>query len=186
MRRRARPFESGAIVLHVAERSEALMPSDPQPRARHAVDVRRAQLDRAADPEPAEIDLFYPSEDGPGAPAGGGRGGPAAARRTRRCLDGRDYLEDRFTAADLLMTTVLRILRHTDLVASGRRSRPIAALRGAPGLQKALADQMAAFAENAPPDRRARGMRCAGRGGVRAPADPARTDAQRTLPARFA
>jgi len=34
-------------------------------------------------------------------------------------LGGRDYLEDRFTAGDLLMTTVLRILRHTDIV-SGR------------------------------------------------------------------
>jgi glutathione S-transferase len=31
-------------------------------------------------------------------------------------LGGRDYLEDRFTAGDLLMVTVLRILRHTDLV----------------------------------------------------------------------
>ena len=27
-------FESGAIVLHIAERSEALMPSDPHARAR--------------------------------------------------------------------------------------------------------------------------------------------------------
>ena len=34
-------------------------------------------------------------------------------------LGGRDYLEDRFTAGDLLMTTVLCILRHTDIV-SGR------------------------------------------------------------------
>jgi glutathione S-transferase len=34
-----------------------------------------------------------------------------------RSLDGKKYLEDRFTAADLLMTTVLRIPRHTYLVA---------------------------------------------------------------------
>jgi glutathione S-transferase len=34
-------------------------------------------------------------------------------------LDGRDYLEDRFTAGDLLKTTVRHILRHTDIV-SGR------------------------------------------------------------------
>jgi glutathione S-transferase len=32
-------------------------------------------------------------------------------------LGGRDYLVDRFTAADVLMTTVLRLIRHTDLVA---------------------------------------------------------------------
>ena len=32
-------------------------------------------------------------------------------------LDGRDYSLGRFTAADILMTTVLRLIRHTDLVA---------------------------------------------------------------------
>jgi len=31
-------------------------------------------------------------------------------------LGGRDYLLGRFTAADILMTTVLRLIRHTDLV----------------------------------------------------------------------
>jgi glutathione S-transferase len=41
--------------------------------------------------------------------------GRFAARSER--LDGRDYLLDRFTAADILMTTVLRLTRHTDLVA---------------------------------------------------------------------
>jgi glutathione S-transferase len=66
-------------------------------------------------------------------------------------LDGRDYLEGRFTAADLLMTTVLRILRHTDLlsqfsVLQAYRRR----CEARPAFQKALADQMAAFARNAP------------------------------------
>ena len=32
-------------------------------------------------------------------------------------LDGRDRLEGRFTVADWLMTTVLRIARHMDLIA---------------------------------------------------------------------
>ncbi len=41
------------------------------------------------------------------------RGSP---HRTEAWL-ARDYLEDRFTVADLLMTTVLRIPRHCDLVA---------------------------------------------------------------------
>jgi glutathione S-transferase len=36
-------------------------------------------------------------------------------------LGGRDCLEDRFTALDLLMTTVLRILRHTDIVSAVSR-----------------------------------------------------------------
>ena len=31
-------------------------------------------------------------------------------------LEGRDYLEEQFSAADILMATVLQALRHTDLV----------------------------------------------------------------------
>jgi glutathione S-transferase len=33
-------------------------------------------------------------------------------------LGGRDYLEDRFTAWDLRMTTLLRVLRHPDIVSA--------------------------------------------------------------------
>ena len=68
------------------------------------------------------------------------------------CLDGRAYLLDRFTAADLLMTAVLRQLRNTELLAE----MPVLdAYRlhceARPAFRKALADQMAPFAENAPP-----------------------------------
>ena len=62
------------------------------------------------------------------------------------CLDGREYLVERFTAADVLMTTVLRILRHTDLV---DEHRALAAYQqrceARPAFAKALADQLAAF-----------------------------------------
>ncbi len=59
---------------------------------------------------------------------------------------------DRFTAADLLMTTVLRILRTTDLVAR-RPSLEAYRLRGEarPAFQRALEAQMQTFAANAPP-----------------------------------
>jgi glutathione S-transferase len=36
-------------------------------------------------------------------------------------LGERDYLEGRFTVGDLMMTTVLRILNHTDIVTSDKR-----------------------------------------------------------------
>jgi glutathione S-transferase len=69
----------------------------------------------------------------------------------RDWLDGRDYLEGRFTAADLLMTAVLRILRHTDLVA---QIPELEAYRlrceARPAFRKALDDQMATFAAHAP------------------------------------
>jgi len=62
-------------------------------------------------------------------------------------LDGRDYLEDRFTAGDLLMTTVLRTLRHTDIV-TGRP--PLKAYQerceARPAFRKALADHLRPFA----------------------------------------
>ena len=141
-------FESGAIVLHVAERSEALMPSDPKRQAR----VKTWMFAALNTMEPriqnlAEIDLFHAEE----AWAKLRRPAAVEAANARLAslagwLGGRDYLEDRFTAADLLMTTVLRVLRHTDLVT---RMPVLEAYRlrceARPAFQKALADQMAAF-----------------------------------------
>jgi glutathione S-transferase len=67
---------------------------------------------------------------------------PAAA------LDGREHLTGSFSAADILMTSVLRILRHTDLVAE---QPALAAYKerceARPAFKKALADQLATFAD---------------------------------------
>jgi glutathione S-transferase len=70
-----------------------------------------------------------------------------------RFLGDREHLvADRFTAADLLMTTVLRILRNTDLVAQ-RPTLDAYKRRGEarPAFQKALDAQLAAFAKHTPP-----------------------------------
>jgi glutathione S-transferase len=66
-------------------------------------------------------------------------------------LDDRDYLEGRFTAGDLLMTSVLRILRHTELLAGfpvldTYKKR----CEARPAFQKALADHMTLFAAGPP------------------------------------
>jgi glutathione S-transferase len=66
-------------------------------------------------------------------------------------LERREHLEDRFTAGDLLMATVLRILRDTELIAK----RPaldgyVRRCEARPAFQRALADQLAPFAANAP------------------------------------
>jgi glutathione S-transferase len=67
-------------------------------------------------------------------------------------LGDRDYLEDRFSAGDLLMTTVLRNLRHTDVVAQFPKLDAYRArCQARPAFGKALAAQMAAFARSAPP-----------------------------------
>lgn len=141
-------FESGAIVLHIGEDCEALLPRERQQRARATAWVLAA-LNTVEVPvtELATIDLFHPDEEW----ARLRRPGVEQAVRARldqlsRWLDGRDYLEGRFTAGDLLMTTVLRGLRHTDIVASypnldAYKKR----CEARPAFQKALRDQLAAF-----------------------------------------
>jgi glutathione S-transferase len=151
-------FESGAIVLHIAERSKALMPADTNGRARviawlfaalnsiepdimHLVtiDIFNTGQEWAKLRRPAAVDMVK-----------------ARLACLRDWLGDREYLENRFTAADLLMTTVLRILRHTDLV---KEIPELEAYRlrceARPAFRKALADQMATFAENAPKEQEA-------------------------------
>jgi glutathione S-transferase len=145
-------FESGAILMHIAERSNALMPSDADERARMTTWMFAAL--NSVEPSIQNltaIDLFHPQESWakerrPGAL------NAAQARLTAlaKWLDGRDYLEDRFTVADLLMTTVLRIPRHIDLIA---QMPVLEAYRlrceARPAFKKALAAQMADFVDEA-------------------------------------
>jgi len=146
-------FESGAIVYHIAQRSEALGPRDAEGQAR-MVTWMFAALNTI---EPyvsnlATIDLFCPNE------AWAKERRPAVVemllgrlRTLSAQLEGREYLENRFTAADLLMTTVLRGLRHTDIV-KGFPVLETYRLRceARPAFGKALADQMSVFAQNTP------------------------------------
>jgi glutathione S-transferase len=117
-------FESGAIVLYIGERSEALLPKGPVARA-HATQWLIAALNSI---EPflmnvALIDLFYANEEWAKLRR------PGAVDFAKRRLDGlskslgdKPFLHgDRFTAGDLMMTTVLRILKHTDIVTSDKR-----------------------------------------------------------------
>jgi glutathione S-transferase len=111
-------FESGAIVLHIGERSEALLPADAGARAR-ATQWLIAALNSL---EPhlmnvAVLDLFHADQEWARLRR------PSAiefARHRLRCLadalGNKPYLDGAtFTAGDLMMTTVLRILpEHID------------------------------------------------------------------------
>jgi glutathione S-transferase len=141
-------FESGAIVIHIAERSDALMPSDPNGRARTCAWIFAAL--NSVEPQIqnlAELDLFHAREAW--APMRRPMAAEAVQKRlaaVENWLGDRDYLEDRFTAADLMMTTVLRILRHTDIVSD----RPVlkeyqARCEARPAFQKAMADHLRPF-----------------------------------------
>lgn len=148
-----RLFESGAIVLRVAERSETLLPGDPAARAR-AVEWLFAALNTIEPPiaHLASIDLFYPDEEWaklrrPGAEAAVRKrlAELAAALGDKAWLDGA-----RFTAGDLMMATVLRILRHTGLVAEQPALAAfLARAESRPAFVRALDGQMADF-ETAP------------------------------------
>lgn len=142
-------FESGAIVLHVAARSETLLPADPHARAR-ATAWLFAAIDTIgpAVQQLAVIDLFHADQEWarlrrPEVEA-------TARRRLRELADRlgeREFLEDRFTAGDLMMATVLRSLRHTDLVAAeANLAAYLERCQARPAFQRALAGQMSAFA----------------------------------------
>lgn len=141
-------FESGAIVLRIAERSENLLPGDPAARAR-AIQWLFAAVNTIEPPitHLAGIDLFYAGQEWaklrrPEAEASVSRrlGELAAALGDGSFLDG-----SRFTAGDLMMATVLRILRHTDLVAQAGLADYLARCEARPAFQRALAGQMAGF-----------------------------------------
>lgn len=148
-------FESGAIVLHIAERSPALLPHAPAGRAR-AIAWLIAALN-SVEPrimELAIIDFFHPEAEW------GRLRRPEVERMTRRRLEhlsawlgDKDYLEGSFTAGDLMMATVLRGLRHTELVAEHKNLADyLARCQARPAFERALAAQLAAFEKNAPAD----------------------------------
>ena len=138
-------------MLHIAEQSEALAPADAAGRARTRTWVFAA------------LNSIEPAIDGLGdidreaGEAWAVARRPAALAFVHKRLDeleawlgDRDYLEGQFTAGDLMMTTVLRNLRQTDIVAA----RPVLAAYQArcearPAFKKALADHMRPFKANA-------------------------------------
>jgi glutathione S-transferase len=146
-------FESGAIVLYIGERSEALLPKDAGAKAR-AIQWLVAALNSI---EPfvmnvALIDLFYANEEWarlrrPGAVQFVQRRLSALSKS----LGGKPFLDgERFTAGDLMMTTVLRILKHTDIVTSDARlAAYIDRCTARPAFQRALAAQIGDFKEAA-------------------------------------
>lgn len=146
-------FETGAIVLHIGELCEALLPRDPAARAR-ATQWLIAALNSI---EPyvinvALIDLFYADQDW----AKLRRPGAVQFLEKRlaalsKALADKPYLDgDRFTAGDLMMSTVLRILHHTDIVTKDKRlAAYIERCTARPAFQRALDAQLGDFREAA-------------------------------------
>jgi len=147
-----RLFESGAIVLHIAE-STALMPKDRADRAQ--VNAWLIAALNSVDPNIlalGDIDHFAAAEPW----ARQRRPDIERMLKTRLAdvashLSGRDYLVNQFSAADIMMITVLRGLRHTSLLSGfpallAYRNR----CETRPAFQRSLAAQLDTFARHAP------------------------------------
>ncbi len=141
-------FESGSIILHIAEKSELLLPKDEVGRKRTTTWVFAA-INSIEPPvqELALIHLAYSDQEWTKARK------PmleewVGKRLTQlaKVLDGKDWLEDRFTVGDLMMVTVLRMLKGTGLLDKEPTVKAYLARGEArPAFQRALAAQMAAF-----------------------------------------
>ena len=143
-------FESGAILLHIAEGSPALLPTEPQARSR-AIQWVIAALNSI---EPAMVQFFLADVVFADKEWAKLRHADSKAFVRNRldalsqALGDRPYLDgDRFTAGDLMMATVLRINGHCDLVTQDERLRDyLDRCTNRPAFQRVLAAQLADFA----------------------------------------
>ncbi|KQV35489.1 glutathione S-transferase family protein [Massilia sp. Root335] len=142
-------FESGAILLHLGERHPVLLPRDPVERANVTMWTFAAL--NSVEPYLGNLaNLVAFSMDQPWAAAQRPVLEEIALKRLGQVdawLDGRDYLAGDFSVADILMTTVVRLLDGMGYV---ERFARLAAWRdrctARPAYRKALADQVAQFA----------------------------------------
>jgi len=141
-------FESGAIVLHLAESHTGLLPDDANARAR-AIAWMFAALN-TVEPPIFDRDLVRILE----------RGEPWYEHRLRVLEDsirsrldglssrlgGADWLDGAFSAGDLLMVTVLRRLQGSDLLeAYPNLSAYVARGEARPAYKRAFDAQLAVF-----------------------------------------
>lgn len=140
-------FESGAILLHLGERSEALMPADPRGRsevkewlfaALNSVEMASLPYslfkftgDTSETPGRKLFDQFLQSR----------------LQHMETVLSGREWLAASFSVADILMADVLRLVDRFDGLAEFSACRGyVANATARPAFVKAHADQLAHFA----------------------------------------
>ena len=140
-------FESGAILLHLGNRSDAPMPVDPRGRC-EAMQWLFAALNSV---EMASLPWFIFKISGDTADTPGGKNLDAfldaRLQHTGSVLAGREWLAGSFSIADILMADVLRLVDRFDGLAGHPACRAyVARATSRPAFEKAHADQMAHFA----------------------------------------
>jgi glutathione S-transferase len=153
-------FESGATLLHLGEKSEALLPRGGQPRA-DAISWLFAAFNSV---EPAlfeftNVSLFARDEEWarlrrPSLVEFIGRRLAPLEKR----LESRDWLGEAFSIADIAMVTVLRALGGSSIMRDHPATEAYVA-RGMerPAFKQALADQLAAIDAQPQPDPQTQG-----------------------------
>lgn len=139
-------FECGAIALHIAESSEALLPRDPVQRAR-AIAWLFAALNSIDGPVMAYVSAAFFNADKDWSPGASEHFAQFLAARLARLgewLGDKEWLEGEFTVGDLMMVATIRgpdVLAHApaNLVAYVRRGE------SRPAFQRAVAAQLADF-----------------------------------------
>ena len=146
-------FESGAILIHLGLQDERLLPTQTAPRMR-AIAWLIAALNSV---EPSFFELIFIDIFNKGEPWTKERRPQVIDRIQARlamladALGEGDWFEERFSIGDLMMASVLRNLRHTELVAGQPRLAAfLERCTARPAFQRALADQLAVFEQHQP------------------------------------
>jgi glutathione S-transferase len=146
-------FESGAIILHIAERHAGLLPQDANARAR-AIAWMFAALNTVEPPiiersmaTIVERDKSWYADRLPMLDARVRKRLGELSTRLGRA----DWLDDAFSAGDLLMVTVLRRLNSSGILQEyPTLCAYIARGEARPAYQRAFADQLAVFTGKPP------------------------------------
>lgn len=140
-------FESGAILLHLGERNEELMPTDARGR-NQAKEWLFAALNSVEMPAlPWTMFKFMGNDDGSPAVKFVDDFLKLRLKHMETVLAGREWLAGSFSVADILMSDVLRVVDRFDGLADSPACRAyVARATGRPAFVKAHADQLAHFA----------------------------------------
>lgn len=140
-------FESGAILLHLGQRSEALMPTDSRGQSEVIQWLFAALASVEAASQPWSFFKFAGAADETSMRQFFDGFLGARLKHMEIALEGREWLTETFSIADLLMAAVLRLVNRFDGLAAYPACRAyVERATARPAFVKAYADQMTHFA----------------------------------------